>query len=229
MLCIIPARAGSKRFPKKNLCSVEGKSRIARAISGALESDVFDDIIFSSDDPEALAIANDFPITCQERPARLGGDDVRTVTVVQDILGQPAYSEQNAVMVLFVTTPFRRPDHIRMAADRMESGHDSVLSIRPCPEPPQFSLEKNGDHISPWLPYDYFRKATRKQALTPLFVPNFAIQAARRDVIFNLNGFLGNNCGYVEMSAEDSVDIDTVEDLHFAEYLCTTQQSPVAP
>ena len=51
-LCVIPARGGSKRIPKKNIRPFAGKPIIAWSILSAIQSNCFSKIIVSTDDPE---------------------------------------------------------------------------------------------------------------------------------------------------------------------------------
>ena len=55
-LCVIPARGGSKRIPRKNIKEFFGKPMIAWSIEAALESKCFDRILVSTDDAEVAAI-----------------------------------------------------------------------------------------------------------------------------------------------------------------------------
>ena len=48
-LCIIPARGGSKRLPKKNIKSLNGKPLVFYTLDSVINSKVFDKIIFTSD------------------------------------------------------------------------------------------------------------------------------------------------------------------------------------
>ena len=52
IICIIPARGGSKRIPRKNIKHFLGKPIIGYAIQKALEVNIFDDVIISTDDLE---------------------------------------------------------------------------------------------------------------------------------------------------------------------------------
>ena len=57
VLCLIPARGGSKGISRKNLCKVNGISLLERAINVALELKRVDKIVVTSDDDEILSIA----------------------------------------------------------------------------------------------------------------------------------------------------------------------------
>ena len=56
-LCIITARGGSKRIPRKNIKDFLGKPIIAYSIESALKSEIFDEVMVSTDDQEIADIA----------------------------------------------------------------------------------------------------------------------------------------------------------------------------
>jgi len=51
-IAIIPARGGSKRIPRKNIKDFLGRPIIAYSIAAALASNVFDEVMVSTDDAE---------------------------------------------------------------------------------------------------------------------------------------------------------------------------------
>ena len=59
-LCIIPARGGSKRIPRKNIKDFLGKPIIAYSIEAALSSGLFSEVMVSTDDNEIADIALKF-------------------------------------------------------------------------------------------------------------------------------------------------------------------------
>ena len=59
-LCVIPARGGSKRIPKKNIKNFCGKPIIAWSIEQAIKSKCFDKIIVSTDDKDIAKIAKSY-------------------------------------------------------------------------------------------------------------------------------------------------------------------------
>ena len=78
-LAVIPARGGSKRIPKKNVKNFGGQPMLAWSIQAAIQSQCFDRIIVSTDDPEiaqvAIAFGADVPFM---RPAELSDDHTPT-------------------------------------------------------------------------------------------------------------------------------------------------------
>lgn len=82
-LCVIPARGGSKRIPRKNIRPFAGKPMIAYAIHAAQKSGLFSKIIVSTDDAEVSKVSQkhgaEVPFL---RPAELADDHTPTVPVV---------------------------------------------------------------------------------------------------------------------------------------------------
>lgn len=82
-IAVIPARGGSKRIPRKNIKSFFGRPMIAWSIDAALESNLFEAVIVSTDDAEIADIARQFGATTPFlRPAELSGDLTPTVPVI---------------------------------------------------------------------------------------------------------------------------------------------------
>lgn len=86
-VCIIPARGGSKRIPKKNIRNFCGKPMIAYSIEAAQKSGLFERVIVSTDSEEIAEIAKchgaEIPFI---RPSELAGDFVNTDAVFMHAL-----------------------------------------------------------------------------------------------------------------------------------------------
>ena len=85
-IAIIPARGGSKRLPKKNIKLFCGKPLITWSIDAAIESNIFDEIVVSSDNDEILEIANCKDVLLRKRPIELSTDSATTQDVVADAI-----------------------------------------------------------------------------------------------------------------------------------------------
>lgn len=118
-LCVIPARGGSKRIPRKNIRLFRGKPMIAWSIEAAKSSGCFDKIIVSTDDSDIAALA----VSCGVevpflRPAHLAGDHVTTQAVVLHALEwceEQGLSVQS-VCCLYAAAPFVQPENLAQAA-----------------------------------------------------------------------------------------------------------------
>jgi pseudaminic acid cytidylyltransferase len=124
-IAVIPARGGSKRIPRKNIRHFRGKPMIAWSIEAAQQSGLFDHILVSTDDPEVSAIARatgaETPFV---RPVELSGDHTPTAPVIAHATrwalnqGWPV----QAACCIYATAPFVRPDDLKAASARLESG-----------------------------------------------------------------------------------------------------------
>lgn len=82
-LAVIPARSGSKRVPLKNVRDFCGKPMIAWAIEAAINSNLFDEIIVSTDAEGIADIATNWGAKAPFiRPAHLSDDLAGTVPVI---------------------------------------------------------------------------------------------------------------------------------------------------
>jgi len=85
-LCIIPARGGSKRIPKKNIKEFCGKPLIAYSIEVAKKSNLFDKIVVSTDSKEIAEVAKKYGAEVQMRPDELANDYVGLDKVIEYVL-----------------------------------------------------------------------------------------------------------------------------------------------
>jgi CMP-N-acetylneuraminic acid synthetase len=99
VICIIPARGGSKRIPLKNRQCVGGLPLWERAMKTALAAGVFSNVLVSSDDPMILEDAGRHAL---KRPAELATDDATTLSVVMHAL---EWNGRTLAAVLQCTTP----------------------------------------------------------------------------------------------------------------------------
>jgi pseudaminic acid cytidylyltransferase len=122
-LCVIPARGGSKRIPRKNIRVFGGKPMIAWSIKAAQVSSCFDRIIVSTDDEEIADVAREWGADVPfMRPAELADDLAGTTPVVAHALQwhQVQSHELTAVCCLYATAPFVDPADIRQGLEWLE-------------------------------------------------------------------------------------------------------------
>ena len=114
-IAIIPARGGSKRIPKKNIKSFFGKPMIQWAIEAAQESNIFDQIIVSTDDETIAAISKDLgALVPFKRSQALSDDYTNTTDVIADACQWAIDAGLNVEIVccLYATAPFVRTDDL---------------------------------------------------------------------------------------------------------------------
>ena len=106
--CIIPARGGSKRIPRKNIKLFRGTPMIVWSIKSAISSLLFDQVIVSTDDPEIAEIAQDsgahIPFL---RSPELSTDHVHTLPVIKDMVQNlPFIDDSSHICCLYACAPF---------------------------------------------------------------------------------------------------------------------------
>ena len=215
---VLPARAGSKGIPGKNLKAIAGKPLLAWSIETALACGRLSDVVVSSDGDELLALAGRWGAAALRRPAALATDAAATeptlVHAVQWL--ESAGRRPDAVVLLQPTSPLRRAGTLDKALDLFEkSGADSLLTV--CESHAFFW--KNP--AAPEALYD-FRHRPRRQdipAADRWYRENGSIYVTRTDVLLRENNRLGGRIALLPVSEEESVEIDSEADFAIVEKL----------
>lgn len=137
VLAVIPARAGSKGLPRKNLAELDGVPLLGHAVRFAASVPEVSRCVVSTDDNEIAAVARAYGAEVPfRRPADLARDDTPMGPVLQHAL---AAVEQDAepfdlLVLLMTTTPVRRAEDLSAAIATLDnSDADGVVSVS---EPP---------------------------------------------------------------------------------------------
>ena len=150
-LCIIPARGGSKRIPRKNIKRFCGKPMLQRSIEAAFEASCFSHIVVSTDDPEIANLSVKLgALVPFMRPVELADDYSDTRSVIKhaiDIMGVQdsalGHSEL-PVCCLYATAPFVDSASIRTGLDLLD-GCEFVVPVTSYPHPIQRALRYSKD------------------------------------------------------------------------------------
>ncbi len=122
-VCIIPARFGSKRIPKKNIKEFLGKPIIAYSIEAALASKCFDRVIVSTDSPAIGCVAEEFGAEVPfMRPHELSDDYAGTLPVVKHAIQWLAENAvaPSEVCCVYATAPFLQPETLKSAYQQLQ-------------------------------------------------------------------------------------------------------------
>ncbi|MBI96492.1 hypothetical protein CL656_05050 [bacterium] len=222
-LCIVPARGGSKRFPRKNLAKLGGQSLVERAIDAALESNLFSRVVLSSDDDEILTLGEPYGAKVEpiKRDAKLATDNATALELVCEITKQ--FSNQHSfVALLLPTAPLRTSTHLVEGFKKMMLSDeiDGVVSLTTYEFPPQLSIVLENEFIKPvFSPCPLIEGNTRSQDQALIYRPNGAFYMQKLPSFSkNQNFWKGNVVGYV-MDRKVSADIDSAFDLKVASLL----------
>lgn len=134
-LCIIPARGGSKRIPRKNIREFLGKPIIAYSIEAALKSGIFDEVMVSTDDKEIAGIAQKFGAKVPFFRSEDNADDYATTAdVIKEVILEYA-KNNNAfenICCCYPTAPFTSSDRLIEGFKQLQN--QSVNSVFPIVE-----------------------------------------------------------------------------------------------
>ena len=154
-LCIITARGGSKRIPRKNIKAFCGKPIIAYSIEAALNSRLFDEVMVSTDDLEIAEIGQHYGATVPFMRSTKNSDDFATTAdVLQEVVER--YQKDGGIpqwiCCLYPTAPFVTPEKLCAARELMLDGADSVMAITSFSYPPQRGMREQDGKLQPWFP-----------------------------------------------------------------------------
>lgn len=131
-LCIIPARGGSKRIPRKNIKSFKGKPILSYSIKAALETGLFDEVMVSTDDKEIADIAKQFGAVIPFfRSKENSNDYATTLDVLNEVVRMYRETKKkfDVVCCLYPTAPLVLPKHLKIGLEKLISGnYNSVFS-----------------------------------------------------------------------------------------------------
>jgi len=216
-ICIIPARGGSKRIPRKNVALFQGRPMISWSIKAAFETGIFDQIIVSTDDKEIAEVARaegaDVPFF---RPNDLADDFTPTVPVISHAIEMIGIAPDVAVCCLYATAPLVRSEDIRAGLALLVNA-DSVIAITSFPFPIQRSLRYSEDGGVQMLQPEYL--LTRSQDLEETWHDAGQFYWARASFWSEGGPLIGPGAKGLPLLRHHVQDIDTPEDWARAEVL----------
>lgn len=242
VVAIIPARAGSKRIPHKNIKSFLGKPILSYPITCALESGLFDEIVVSTDSEEIAEVANTFGAqTPFLRPAHLSDDFASTLSVIAHAARELKLKSQDIVCCIYPTTPLLQAHILQNAFGLLQAqksaqyvfsalrfSHNPLRGFRLESSAPQetraFAPQKEGI-LTPQARINGFVKPletkfqnTRTQDLEALFYDAGQFYFGRAGAFLEeLPIFAPHSLG-VELDFFDAQDIDMPADWELAEF-----------
>jgi len=199
-VALIPARAGSKRVPDKNIRLLAGHPLIAYSIAAARASGVFADVVVSTDSEEYAEIARHYGASVPFlRPAEIAGDLSPDIDWVEHALRTLEASGHDfaAFSLLRPTSPLRLPETLRRAWNAFagEIGVDSLRAVEKCSEHPGKMWVVRGRRMSPLLPLGPAHQpwhSSQYPSLPEVYVQNASLEIAWTRVVFDDRTIAGN-------------------------------------
>lgn len=214
VLAVIPARAGSKGIPNKNIRIVGGYPLIHYSIKNAFESQYITDVIVTTDSPEVRIIAQQMGARYKWRDASLCGDSVTLDAVIADAV--PEEIDWDYIVTMQPTSPTLKVSTLDAAIRyTIENDLDTVISAI------------NSPHLS-WGVKDgkkvpNYEKRLNRQYLPPCYIETGAFVISKASVVTKETR-IGEKVDVFEVSQEESQDIDTFSDLRSAAATLETEK-----
>ena len=215
---LIPARAGSRGIPRKNVRLLAGKPLVAWTIEASLSSDAVDCTYISTNDPEVAVIAADYGCEVLRRPNEISDDTASADDVIRHFLDETNAS--GSLVYLQPTSPMRSGNDIDSAIKLLASGRSqAVFSVCVAAEKPEWMYRMRQDLLLDPILADSSR--SRRQDLAKAYLLNGAIYAFRLPSYHRVGKLRELQALGYEMPSERSIDIDGEREWRMAERLLT--------
>lgn len=217
-ICIITARGGSKRIPRKNVREFCGKPMLAYSVEAALESGIFDTVMVSTDDDEIAEVARSYGAEVPfMRSAATSNDYATTADVLREVFSEYGKrgTEFDTMCCLYPTAPFVRVSELKEAAAMIEAGASSVIPVTSFDFPPLRGFKVGEDGSLDYAFPEYAQ--TRSQDLPEMVHDCGRFYLAKVGAFLKSGSFITDRTKSLRISSKFVQDIDTPEDWEMAE------------
>lgn len=217
-ICIIPARAGSKRVPNKNFREMLNKPIIEYSIETALEFG-FDSVIISSDNLDGCKRLNHLSNHCVEymqRSDETSGDNATIFDAVKEVLENLGI-KSGQLCILYPTACLTTPEQIKKAEDIMTSNYYDCV----------FPVIETGIHNQKILDVFMFNVTYKypqfntvpSQACTEIYAHAGSFFYCDIEAILEKKSIITDNCGCLKLKPWEACEVDTEDDWKMLEIL----------
>jgi N-acylneuraminate cytidylyltransferase len=233
VIALVPARAGSKRVPNKNVRPLAGHPLLAYTLSAARQSGIFAGVVVSTESPETAEIAvrygGEVPFL---RPAAMAADLAPDIDWIEYTLTRlrEMGRRHECFSILRPTSPFRQPETIRRAWERFTSldGVDSIRAVEKCRQHPMKMWVVRDDRMEPLIaggPENPPWHSTAYQALPVVYAQNASLEIAWSRVVFEGRTIAGRVVAPFFTEGFEGFDINDRFDWIVAEELIRTGEA----
>tara|TARA_Y100000310_G_scaffold337470_1_gene424610 strand:+ start:1134 stop:1859 length:726 start_codon:yes stop_codon:yes gene_type:complete len=227
VLALIPARAGSKRIPNKNIRKFSGRPLIAYTILQALDLDFVDRVVVDTDSLKIANIAKKYGAKVPYlRPARLAGDKAQVVEAIIHLLKRLKKEENynpTHIMILQTTSPLREHKDIRACWDLMKRTRATTVLTMASTHPRLYYLNKNKNII---LANKSQAHSTNIQDWRPAYLLNGCfVYIVKTSALMKEKKVITKNTKAIICDKWRSIDLDTPEDWVLSEMIYKNKEA----
>lgn len=215
-IAIITARGGSKRIPRKNIKDFMGKPMLAYAIDAALKSDIFDEVMVSTEDAEIAEIAKKYgakvPFMRSEKTA---SDFATTFDVLDEVIQEYKKSgkEFETLCCIYPCVPFLKAETLKAAYSKMK-GLNAVVPVCKYPVPIEWAMKIENGLL---IPNDREAQNMRSQDIKPKYFDVGMFYFCKTEKMYEYKSLISEKTSAYIISEDECQDIDTIEDWRMAE------------
>ncbi|MBR1477143.1 MAG: cytidyltransferase [Lachnospiraceae bacterium] len=214
IVAVIPARAGSKGIPNKNIRIIGEHPLIYYAINNAKNSEYITDIIVSTDSPEVELVARQMGVEIRQRDKALCGDSITLDSVIYDAVKD--IKDADYIITMQPTSPTLKVKTLDGAIRyALEKDIDTLISAINAPH--LTWGEKDGKKVP------NYTKRLNRQYLPPCYVETGAFVISKAGIVTETTR-IGQKVDVYELAPEEAQDIDTFEDMRNAEMALKRQR-----
>ena len=215
-LAVIPARSGSTRLINKNIYPLKGKPLIRWITETVVNSDSFEKVLISTDSDQIFDAVSDLPVERHVRPEVHATTKATVLDAMIDLMqDQEGY---NSFAYFLPTCPFVSVTDIQKGVEILADRHcDSVVSMTEIPETIQLACLMSQDNSV--LPvFDNLEAGlTNSKFIKKYYKPSGAFYMGLWNYLLENKNFFKRSTKGVIIPPERSVDINTLQDLKYAE------------
>lgn len=218
-VAIITARGGSKRIPRKNIKEFCGKPIIAYSIEAALESEIFDEVMVSTDDKEIAEISEKYGAKVPFlRSAETSGDYATSADVLTEVI--ESYRSRGLEFTYFCciypTAPFVTAEKLKVAMEMLEKNPelDAVVPVVKFSFPPQRAFVIEDEKVKIIRP-EIFQM--RSQDLEPIYHDCGQYYCMKTKEFLETQRLVLKNTYPIITPETEVQDIDNMDDWNIAE------------
>lgn len=218
VLCIIPARGGSKRIPRKNIMDFSGKPMISYSITAIREARIADTVMVSTDDEEIAEIAREYGAEVPFfRSTELANDKTGIADVLIDVIEQYRKEgiEFEFTICILATVPLIKKENLVKAFHMLKNTKDadSVCPVEVFSYPPQRCLVIRDGKLRMLYPENYY---ARSQDLEKQYHDCGQFFIFRTEALLRDKKLYTQNALPFFLNEMESQDIDNYTDLEIA-------------
>ena len=219
LLCIIPARGGSKRIPHKNIALFKGEPIISYSIKAVQESGIADEIMVSTDDQAIADVAIKYGAKVPFfRDASTSNDKAGVAAVLVEVVNEykKRGMEFDYVLSVYATQPLLKPENLVKAFEQLSTteGAESICTVEAYSYPPQRATVIVDGELKQLHPENYYARSQDLQKIyhdcNQFFL--FKTYALMRDQKL----YTKHTLPFI-LAESESQDIDTMEDWELME------------